>query len=145
MHYPHPGRSCYRLISLLIGYYSVSHKAEVWTGRYFRASAHIGGLLVITTVFWIYSRRKWQPTPVFLPRESCGQRNLVGCCLQGRTESDTTPSFDCWVGKPWRRAWQPTPVFSPGESPWTEEPGGLHGVSKVLDTPEWLTLSLLLT
>ena len=25
-------------------------------------------------------RRKWQPTPVFLPRESCGQRSLVGCC-----------------------------------------------------------------
>ena len=25
-------------------------------------------------------RRKWQPTPVFLPRESCGRRSLVGCC-----------------------------------------------------------------
>ena len=24
-------------------------------------------------------RRKWQPTPVFLPEESQGQRNLVGC------------------------------------------------------------------
>ena len=24
-------------------------------------------------------RRKWQPTPVFLPGESCGQRILVGC------------------------------------------------------------------
>ena len=30
----------------------------------------------------------------------------------------------------WRRAWQPTPVFLPGESPWTEEPSGLHGVTK---------------
>ena len=28
-------------------------------------------------------RRKWQPTPVFLPGESCGQRRLVGCCLWG--------------------------------------------------------------
>ena len=35
-------------------------------------------------------RRKWQPTPVFLPRE--------------------------FHGHPWRRAWQPTPVFLPGES-----------------------------
>ena len=35
-------------------------------------------------------RRKWQPTPVFLPGESQGQRSLVGCCLWGRTESDTT-------------------------------------------------------
>ena len=35
-------------------------------------------------------RRKWQPTPVFLPGESQGQRSLVGCCLRGRMESDTT-------------------------------------------------------
>ena len=35
-------------------------------------------------------RRKWQPTPVFLPRESRGQRSLVGCRLLGRTELDTT-------------------------------------------------------
>ena len=26
-------------------------------------------------------RRKWQPTPVFLPGESQGQRSLVGCSL----------------------------------------------------------------
>ena len=31
-----------------------------------------------------------QPTPVFLPGESQGQGSLVGCCLWGRTESDTT-------------------------------------------------------
>ena len=35
-------------------------------------------------------RRKWQPTPVFLPGESQGQGSLVGCCLWGRTESDMT-------------------------------------------------------
>ena len=35
-------------------------------------------------------RRKWQPTPVFLPGESQGLRSLVGCRLWGRTESDTT-------------------------------------------------------
>ena len=35
-------------------------------------------------------RRKWQPTLVFLPGESHGQRSLVGCSLWGRTESDTT-------------------------------------------------------
>ena len=35
-------------------------------------------------------RRKWQPTPVFLPGESQGGGNLVGCRLWGRTESDTT-------------------------------------------------------
>ena len=35
-------------------------------------------------------RRKWQPTPVFLPGESQGRGSLVGCCLWGRMESDTT-------------------------------------------------------
>ena len=28
-------------------------------------------------------RRKWQPTPVFLPGESHGQRSLAGYCLRG--------------------------------------------------------------
>ena len=35
-------------------------------------------------------RRAWQPTPVFLPGESHGQRSLAGCGPQGCTESDTT-------------------------------------------------------
>ena len=35
-------------------------------------------------------RRKWQPSPVFLPGESQGWGSLVGCRLWGRTESHTT-------------------------------------------------------
>ena len=35
-------------------------------------------------------RRKWQPTPVFLPGESQGWGSLVGCHLWGRTELDMT-------------------------------------------------------
>ena len=35
-------------------------------------------------------RRKWQPTPVFLPGGSQGWGSLVGCRLWGHTESDTT-------------------------------------------------------
>ena len=35
-------------------------------------------------------RRKWQPTPVFLPGESQGWGSLVGCRLWGRTELDMT-------------------------------------------------------
>ena len=35
-------------------------------------------------------RRKWQPTPVFLPGESQGRGSLVGCRLWGCAESDTT-------------------------------------------------------
>ena len=39
---------------------------------------------------FMHWRKKWQPTPVFLPGESQGLQSLVGCCLQGHTESDTT-------------------------------------------------------
>ena len=39
---------------------------------------------------FMHWRRKWQPTPVFLPGESWGWQSLVGCHLQGRKESDTT-------------------------------------------------------
>ena len=35
-------------------------------------------------------RREQQSSPVFLPGESHGQRNLAGCSLWGCTESDTT-------------------------------------------------------
>ena len=44
-------------------------------------------LSLFTFMHW---RRKWQPTPVFLPRESQGRGSLVGCRLWGCTESDTT-------------------------------------------------------
>ena len=35
-------------------------------------------------------RRKWQPTPVFLPGKSHGWQSLVGYCSWGRKESDVT-------------------------------------------------------
>ena len=35
-------------------------------------------------------RRQWHPTPVLLPGKFRGRRSLVGCCLWGRIESDTT-------------------------------------------------------
>ena len=34
--------------------------------------------------------KEWQPTPVFLPRESHGQRSLADYSPWGRKESDTT-------------------------------------------------------
>ena len=44
-------------------------------------------LSLFTFMHW---RRKWQPTPLFLPGESQGRGSLVGCHLWGCTESDTT-------------------------------------------------------
>ena len=52
-----------------------------------------------TTVHRMAKSRTWlstkhsipkEPTPVFLPGESQGRGSLVGCCLWGCTESDTT-------------------------------------------------------
>ena len=42
---------------------------------------------LFTFMHW---RRKWQPTPVFLPGESQGRGSLVSCHLWGRRELDTT-------------------------------------------------------
>ena len=38
---------------------------------------------------WV-RKRKWHPTPVFLPRKSHGQRSLASYSPRGRKESDTT-------------------------------------------------------
>ena len=58
---------------------AVHRVAQSWT-RLERLSMH-------ACMHW---RRKWQPTPVFLPGESQEQRSLVGCHLWGYTESDAT-------------------------------------------------------
>ena len=44
-------------------------------------------LSLFTFMHW---RKKWQPIPMFLPRESQGQGSLLRCRLWGRTDSDTT-------------------------------------------------------
>ena len=43
--------------------------------------------LVLRVIFW---RRKWQPTPVFLPGKSQGRRSLVDYSPWVRKESNTT-------------------------------------------------------
>ena len=56
-------------------------------------------------------RRKWQPTPVFLPGESHGRRSLVGCSPWGRTESDTT-SDAATANVPRKKHTFPISIFS---------------------------------
>ena len=69
-------------------------------------------------------RREQQPTPVFLPGKSYGQRSLVGYSLQGHKESNTTawlnsaikletykkrnPGKYSWAGKPSPCGWFPS-------------------------------------
>ena len=45
-------------------------------------------------------RGKWQPTPVFLPGESHGQRSLVGHRPRGCRESDATERLNTDAGTP---------------------------------------------
>ena len=53
---------------------------------------------------FMHWRRKWQPTPVFLPGESQGQKSLVGCSPWGPEESDMTERLHfhlslSWIGE----------------------------------------------
>ena len=71
-------------------------------------------------------RRKWQPTPVFLPEESHEQRSLVGCCPWGCTESDMTEwlSMNACIGEGNGDPLQ----YSSVENPRDGETGGLLSV-----------------
>ena len=55
-----------------------------WTEESSRLQS-IGSLRIMSLSLFpfMHWRRKWQPTPVFLPGESQGWRSLVGCCLWG--------------------------------------------------------------
>ena len=45
---------------------------------------------------FMHGRRKWQPTPMFLPREPQGLRGLVGCHLwRGTGSASTEPLSSC--------------------------------------------------
>ena len=95
-------------------------------------------LSLFTFMHW---RRKWQPTPVFLPGESQGWGSLVGCCLWGHTELDTTEvtqyqqqqahynktveSKDIYIYAPVTEKAMATHSSTLAlKIPWTEEPGG---------------------
>ena len=63
-------------------------KSRTWPSHFtFTFHFHVTSLSLFTFMHW---KRKWQPPPVFLPGESQGRWSLVGCCLWGRTDSDTT-------------------------------------------------------
>ena len=116
------------------------------------------------TIPW---RRKWQPTPVFLPGKSRGQRGLEGYSPWGHKELDTIEQLN-WTelkqqkrpprwhsGKEFCNARDETQVQSLGwedplekemvthssilawRIPWTEGPGGLQSMG--LQSQTWHT------
>ena len=52
---------------------------------------------LLLSVFVNLTIWKWQPTPVFLPGESHGQRSLVDCSPWGHKESDTTEPLTLYI------------------------------------------------
>ena len=50
-----------------------------------RRVGHDSGTSLSLSTF-VHWRKKWQPTPIFLPGESQGRGSLVGCRLWGHTE-----------------------------------------------------------
>jgi len=66
-------------------------------------------------------RREWLPSPVFLPGEFHGQRNLVGYSPWGRKESDMTKTFTL-------KGMATHSSFLAWRIPWTEELGRLQSM-----------------
>ena len=84
-------------------------------------------------------RMKWQPTPVILPRESCGRRSLVSCCPKGHTELDMTEATQ-HACMHWIRKWQPTPVVLPAEFQGQRTlVGSLYGDAQSQTRLKWLS------
>ena len=70
-----------------------------WMPIYVSHSVKYWGCWKLKRSMW---RRKWQPTPVFLPGESQGQRSLVGCCSLSYPKDygiHSTLSTPCFVGE----------------------------------------------
>ena len=84
-------------------------------------------------------RRAWQPTPVFLPGESHGQRSLAGYSPRGPRESDRTEHARthtrwCWRSHALRSTWLEERLSSfPGALKW--EGGPLRNLGPVTACP----------
>ena len=71
----------------------------------------VTSLSLFTFMHW---RRKWQPTPVFLPGESHGRGSLVGCHLWGRRVWLCDDWSDLAAAAAWMRTRNPSHQTSKG-------------------------------
>ena len=86
-------------------------------------------------------RRKWQPTPVFLPGESQGRGSLVACRLWGshRVGRD----WSDWAGQEKVMALHSSTLA--WKIPWMEEPSRLQSMESLRVGHDWSTSLSLLT
>ena len=87
-------------------------------------------------------RRKWQPTPVFLPGKSHGRWSLVGCSPWGREESDTTEKFTfTFHSYALEKKMATHSIILAWRMPGTEEPGGLPSIGSHRFGHDWSDLA----
>ena len=82
-------------------------------------------------------RRKWVPTPVFLPGKSHGLRSLAGYSTWGREESDTTWRLSTHTHSLSRKCPQGTSVRAEGKQDNEEERSDSGHVLGRLPDPTW--------
>ena len=56
------------------------------------------GWVILSLLTLMHWRRKWQPTPMFLPGESNGQKSLAGFSPWGHKKLDTTKQLTLLLG-----------------------------------------------
>ena len=74
---------------------SINHLSDIIHRLFNRILSPVSLVLKYLLCRWGWWRRKWQATPAFLPRKSCGQRSLVGCCLWDRTARHDWSDLEC--------------------------------------------------
>ena len=83
-------------------------------------------------------RRQWQPTPVFLPGEPHGQRNLADCGPQGHKEShmtEVTLQAHTSIYLYFKKFW-PHPIACGTLVPWP----GIESITSGVESPNhWTT------
>ena len=83
-------------------------------------------------------RRKWQPTPVFLPGKFHEQRSLAGYSPRSWKESDTTE----WLSLSLLEKEMATLSSNLAwRIPWTEEPGRLQSIGLKRVRHDWATIT----
>ena len=93
-------------------------------------------LLITVLCIW---RRKWQPTPVFLPREACGQRSLVGLSIGSHRVRHNWSDLACMHALEKEMAAHSSILA--WRIPGTEEPGGLPSMGSHRVGHDWSDLA----
>ena len=98
----------YIYIPIIFGIFIFTYQSHIYKHIYMYTHTHTCVCVCTIHLQWgrpgfnpcvgkIPWRKVWQPTPVFLPGESHGQRSLAGQSLQGHKELDMTEQLSTCV------------------------------------------------